>query len=779
MDTHADNHVTLPDSVDWEKRRRTPVERLLAAVERLTLWLEAPITWLTREHAFNPLYHTGTITVFLLLIVTATGIYLTMFYQFGFEASYAAVSGLESNFIGRLMRALHRYGSGAMVFTALLHGWRTFFQDRFRGARWLAWLSGVGMAAFLWVVGVTGYWLIWDERAALITQSFANLIGGTQVGSALLVRNLYGETAGTGWVFLVLVFTAHVGLTILIGGLFWLHIKRLKRPKLLPPHYWMVVIGGLLVVASVVLPVGMLPAAEASSITGRVPLDWLYLFYLPPALSDFAPLLWGGGLAAVLFVAMLPWVLRGKPLEPVVVNGETCTGCTLCAADCPYTAIEMVPRTDDKRHKYIAQVDPALCVSCGVCVGSCSPMALSLDGKPADALWQAAVSAAAAHGEPVRVVFTCERHLNASSFPPAVHAEDGTRQRVEVVGLTCTGMIHAGLLQTALDAGAAVVQVVGCPPEDCTNREGNLWIEERVNRERKPQLRREYIGAPVTVSSAAPGQMGRVFDVGPPTEQATTYKLPFRGLRWANFIPAVGMLAVALAAQIILMGLPFIPQAAEAGALELVMTHLSGQPIAGVDTGLAPAPGSDAPVRVVISVNGKILLDETYTARGEALIYERLALPVGTHTVMVTLYDRADPTAVQTLHKETVTIAPGEVLRLAYTDSREGGDPLAGRGLYFEQTAGTNASCQICHSLEPGKVLVGPSFAGVATRAADRVPGLTAEEYLRQSILEPDAYVVEGFPSGQMIPNLDEILTDEEIDDLVAFLLTLEEQPQE
>jgi hypothetical protein len=52
---------------------------------------------------------------------------------------------------------------------------------------------------------------------------------------------------------------------------------------------------------------------------------------------------------------------------------------------------------------------------------------------------------------------------------------------------------------------------------------------------------------------------------------------------------------------------------------------------------------------------------------------------------------------------------------------------------------------------------------------------MTAEEYLYQSITDPDAYVVEGFPAGQMVPNLAEILTEEQIADLIAFLLTLEE----
>jgi len=84
-----------------------------------------------------------------------------------------------------------------------------------------------------------------------------------------------------------------------------------------------------------------------------------------------------------------------------------------------------------------------------------------------------------------------------------------------------------------------------------------------------------------------------------------------------------------------------------------------------------------------------------------------------------------------------------------------------------------NTGCHICHSLQPDVVIVGPSLAGIATRAAGRIPGMSAEEYIRQSILQPNAYVVPGFPSGVMPPDFSEILTPEQIDDLVAFLLTL------
>jgi nitric oxide reductase subunit C len=81
--------------------------------------------------------------------------------------------------------------------------------------------------------------------------------------------------------------------------------------------------------------------------------------------------------------------------------------------------------------------------------------------------------------------------------------------------------------------------------------------------------------------------------------------------------------------------------------------------------------------------------------------------------------------------------------------------------------------CAACHSLSPGVVIVGPSLAGVATAAQGREAGLTAAEYLEESILSPDKFKTPGFERLQMDASLAKSLTVDEITDVVAFLLTL------
>ena len=105
-----------------------------------------------------------------------------------------------------------------------------------------------------------------------------------------------------------------------------------------------------------------------------------------------------------------------------------------------------------------------------------------------------------------------------------------------------------------------------------------------------------------------------------------------------------------------------------------------------------------------------------------------------------------------------------------------------GEQLYMRTTIGETGApgCITCHSLEPEVVKVGPSHAAVADRAARLVDSPdyegqaeTAEEYLRESILDPNAHIVPGFTPGVMYQRYAEVLTEQQVDDLVAYLMTL------
>ena len=102
------------------------------------------------------------------------------------------------------------------------------------------------------------------------------------------------------------------------------------------------------------------------------------------------------------------------------------------------------------------------------------------------------------------------------------------------------------------------------------------------------------------------------------------------------------------------------------------------------------------------------------------------------------------------------------------------GDAARGEDLFNQTVIGAQPGCITCHSLEPDQVLVGPSMAGIAARSATRVSGKSAEEYLRESVLNADAFTVDGFSEGVMPSALVDELSDQQVADLVAFMLKLE-----
>ena len=133
--------------------------------------------------------------------------------------------------------------------------------------------------------------------------------------------------------------------------------------------------------------------------------------------------------------------------------------------------------------------------------------------------------------------------------------------------------------------------------------------------------------------------------------------------------------------------------------------------------------------------------------------------------------DTPEPTDVPPTETPEPTEAPTdtpEPTEILPTDTPEP-DPENGRQLFTT----VNTPCSSCHRTDTEQTLVGPGLLNVGDRAGERVEGMTAVEYLHNSIVNPNDYVVEGFLEGLMPQTYGETLTEQEINDIIAYLLTL------
>lgn len=103
-------------------------------------------------------------------------------------------------------------------------------------------------------------------------------------------------------------------------------------------------------------------------------------------------------------------------------------------------------------------------------------------------------------------------------------------------------------------------------------------------------------------------------------------------------------------------------------------------------------------------------------------------------------------------------------------------DPARGQELFnfTYDTAAGPYMCATCHLVDSESVLIGPGLYNIKTRGAERVSGESAAQYIFNSIKHPGDYIVEGFVDGLMPQNYGDLMTDDDIYNIIAYLFTLE-----
>ncbi len=415
----------------------------------------------------NPLYQLGGITILMFVIACISGIYIFIFYNINPRHAWDSVEAISNNYFNGWMRSIHRYSSDLLVVFILLHLAHTLFTSKFK--RLISWISGVISFLVVVTIGVTGYILVWDQKAKLTGYLTAKLFSGLRIfDPAIMGAFLLNDLTVVGGFFKVALF-GHIALSLITVIIIWIHVMRISKPKIFPPKRLILYVTIAVGIISIAFPVKSDPAAQLTNLPAQTTFDWFYYFgyYLMKIFSVWQN--WAIMIGSGLILSILPFFMRRKDRPPVHIDLDKCDGCNLCSYDCPYDAIDMLIYESERK----AILSPEKCVGCTICIGSCKEHAITHSDFPVYELHSATKQNI--------TVFTCS-FFPETSFPKDVNVKE--------YKVPCLGSVMIKDVQQILDNNSEKVAFLGC--EDCYYRYGKNWAVDRLLQKRPPALSKRY-----------------------------------------------------------------------------------------------------------------------------------------------------------------------------------------------------------------------------------------------------------------------------------------------
>jgi len=648
---------------------------LLQAIQKIgQLVLELPQRFLDLAfgNSFNPLHHLGALIIFFLWIVLVSGIWITIFFHTSVVGAFESVEylSLEQWYLGGVMRSLHRYASDAAIVTLVLHIFKEFSFDRYRGPRWFSWVTGVPLLWLLIPLGITGYWLVWDQLALYVALVSSEMLDALPIFTDSMARNFLSAEALSDRFFTLMAFTHIVGFPIFLVFAIWIHVFRINRPKINPPRKLMIGALSSMLVLAFVFPALSQGKANPALVPESIALDWYYLFFYPLLNYWPAASVWAVLIGFSLLICIAPWLPPARAAAVAKVDLENCNGCERCVEDCPFGAVEMAVRSDGQKYATEAVVDANLCLSCGICVGAC-PTATPFRTKSAlspgidlpdqsIALIREQVTEATSQlgGNRRLLVFACEGSKQSNRL---------TDSETAVVNLTCLAQLPPSFADWALSRGLADgIVLSACAHNDCQYRLGAKWTEQRINRSRDPMLRKRVDVEKLALlwtqpwsdisgtSAALTAFRNTLAEADHSLENIKPSKHYFRP---AGVVTAWLLLA---ALSLAFSVWPRFSQLGEGNAIVSLTFSHAGQRVEACRqrtqeelNKLPPnmrkptdCPRARHPVNVMFSNDGETLFQKSlspsgYWKDGESTVYFRAELPAGKHQLFIGMSDSA------------------------------------------------------------------------------------------------------------------------------------------
>jgi quinol-cytochrome oxidoreductase complex cytochrome b subunit len=179
----------------------------------------------------NFFYCFGGISLFLILIQLATGVFMLFFYIPEPDKAYNSIVYMSNEVpLGWLFTNLHRWASTLLLATVFSHMVIVFYLKAYQSPRQFTWVSGVCQLLLVFLLLVTGIILPWDWRSYWSFAIWMDYVGSWTIGGELL-QNLFLDTFTLNAAY----YTHILAIPVILALLLRFHFKMVRQHGISEP----------------------------------------------------------------------------------------------------------------------------------------------------------------------------------------------------------------------------------------------------------------------------------------------------------------------------------------------------------------------------------------------------------------------------------------------------------------------------------------------------------------------------------------------------------------
>jgi ubiquinol-cytochrome c reductase cytochrome b subunit len=273
----------------------------------------------------NPLYILGGLVWLSWMVVIVSGVFLMLWYIPTTTGAYRSIEHITYDIpFGWLARGMHKYGADMLVICITLRIYRMYFAGEYKKPGELSWMILFASLVLAMISGITGYLLIWNQRAFWAAKTVLTVptyydeipvLGNLGLGHAITFIFLGGPAVGAATI--TRFYAIHFGISVVFVILAEVLFYRTRRRRLNLSPFVIVLVLAFLSWVSFARLTDMGRWANPNRTPLPILSDWYFLAlyqlvkYMPPLWAGIAPaLLIGYGMA-------VPFLDRTKETRPL------------------------------------------------------------------------------------------------------------------------------------------------------------------------------------------------------------------------------------------------------------------------------------------------------------------------------------------------------------------------------------------------------------------------------------------------------------------------------